>query len=60
MFEKLAYAIDSAFTGSTLIALIAILCLTWILLHIGQRRKWIGSQYYENWDFLKGGRREFF
>jgi hypothetical protein len=38
----------------TIALIISLVCLTWILLHIGQNKKWAGSKYYENIDYFKG------
>ena len=45
---------------ATLALIISLVCLIWILLHIGQRKNWIGSSYYKNFDLFKGGSSEYF
>lgn len=45
---------------STLALVISLVCLMWILFHIGQRKGWLGSGWYGKYDIFRGGSREFF
>ena len=38
----------------TIALLISLICLVWIVLHIGQRKDWVGSKYYKDIDYFKG------
>ena len=53
-------AVIAGISVATLALIISLVCLAWILLHIGQRKEWFGSSHYKNYDLFKGGSGEYF
>lgn len=41
---------------ATLALIISIICLVWIMIHIGQKKNWPGSSVYKDWTLFEGGK----